>query len=87
MSLKCNAIRNLKNSANEMPNVTSEAASNAEEMPIFHPHVVFFSLKYDTLKYIETRFGPNRVAAHMREMENLIFWSFLRIFGEILEDF
>ena len=28
--------------------------------------------------------GPNRVAVDMREMENLIFWWIIRIFGEFL---
>ena len=29
--------------------------------------------------YRITRFGPNRVAADMEEMENSIFWRFLKI--------
>ena len=33
------------------------------------------------LKFL-TRFGPNRVAADMEEMENLLFWWFMMIFAE-----
>ena len=31
-----------------------------------------------------TRFGPNRPAADMRELEDLIFWWFMRMFGDFL---
>ena len=29
--------------------------------------------------------GPNRVAAAMEEMEDLIFWRFIKVFGEFLK--
>ena len=35
----------------------------------------------------DTRFGPYRVAADMEGNGDFDFWSFLRIFGDILEDF
>ena len=37
--------KNLKNSTDEMPKVTSEATSNADERPILQPQVAFFSLQ------------------------------------------
>ena len=35
----------------------------------------------------DTRFGPYRVAADMEGNGDFDFWSFLRIFGDIREDF
>ena len=35
----------------------------------------------------QTRFGPKRVAADMRETENFIYLGFMRIFGKIFEEF
>ena len=32
-----------------------------------------------------TRFGPNKVAADMEETDYLIFWRFIKVFGEFLK--
>ena len=52
-------MKDLQNSANEMPKVRSEAVSKAEERPIFQPHVAFFSLQ--------------KLSIHCRSLETVVW--------------
>ena len=68
-------------------NSTGESWCRADQLALIILSFAMPDVHCDCCSTVITRFGPKRVAADMEGSGDLIFERFIRIFGDILEDF